>query len=75
MLPEGGDKARPHLHAESVYKEYQAEVLDHSQHICIGSRTEVRKEDADEEYPRHSQSKSLDLSLAQIDPDRTDCAE
>ena len=26
--------------------------------LCVG------KEDADEEYPRHSQSKSLDLSLA-----------
>ena len=64
MLAEGGDKARPHLHSESIYKEDEPKVLDHPKHIPIDPRSKVRKEDTNEEDPRHAQRKALDLSLA-----------
>ena len=59
------EEVRPHIQAERVDKQRQAERLGKVEHSVVGTQVEVAGKDADEEYEGDAKRYSLYANTAQ----------
>ena len=66
---DGIHESRAHLHADGVHEKYQAEFLDKVQHVAVDAQADVPEADAHEKCACTPEAYSLDLDLAEHEPE------
>ena len=68
VLAERAEKARPHLQAKGIHKQYKAEILGIQQHTRVNRETQVTGKDAHKKHECHAKRNAKHLYLAKGEP-------
>ena len=69
MTSDGIHEPGPHLHADGVDEQDQAEFLNEMEHVSFYAEPEMPEEDTDKERTRTAKANSLDLDFSDHEAD------